>query len=125
MRLKMINYQFWLFYATLTKNPKSNLDVLRHRPDGRIYIIDVNNTPDGGEIQFEREDIKKEAVAFLFVERLKRTLQPNHRQVILEIKRHFYQEGSLRDGLSLQIYEAVVDHGVQNLSEFQRYLAES
>lgn len=43
------------------------LDILRNTPDGKIYIIDVNNTPDGGEIQAEteRDDIRRESVIFI------------------------------------------------------------
>jgi len=42
------------------------LDILRNRGDGRLYIIDANNTPDYGEIDFEnqREDIRVEAMIF-------------------------------------------------------------
>jgi hypothetical protein len=42
------------------------LDVLRHRPEGKIYIVDANPTPDGGEIPIEqeREDFKFDALLF-------------------------------------------------------------
>ena len=42
------------------------LDVLRDRSDGKIYILDANNTPDGDEIQLKeaRKEIKFEAKVF-------------------------------------------------------------
>lgn len=42
------------------------LDILRNQPDGRIYIVDANNTPDCGEILLDQErgDIKEEALLF-------------------------------------------------------------
>ncbi len=49
-------------------------------------------------------------------------LTAEQREAILRIKRDYHRRGLLRDGLSLQIYRAVVDHGVRATEESQRHL---
>ena len=58
------NYQFYdtdrifspqeqaniLFFCCRLGMDYGELDILRHRPDGRIFIVDANNTPDGPPI---------------------------------------------------------------------------
>jgi len=66
---------------------------------------------------------RPETTGFALVERLNRELKGEHRQAILAIKRHYHAEGKLRDGLSAQIYEAVANHGVRTVDDFERFLA--
>jgi hypothetical protein len=61
---------------------------------------------------------RPEATAFAFVDRLLRELQPEHRQAILEIKSYFHRQGLLRNGISPQIYLAVLDAGVRTVEDF-------
>ncbi len=63
---------------------------------------------------------KQEALALL--EELQSRLLPEHHQVIMDIKRYYHQEGQLRDGLSREIYHAVLDHNVRTVEEFEGYL---
>lgn len=39
----------------------------------------------------------------------------------MKIKTHYYQKGLLKDGLSTQIYDAVVDKGIRNIHQFETY----
>jgi hypothetical protein len=48
-------------------------------------------------------------------------LKPAHRESILEIKTHYHRQGLLRDGISLQIYTAVIKHGVETVREFETW----
>ena len=65
-----------------------------------------------------------ETTGFELVNRLRERLKPEHRKVILEIKREKHRQGQLRDGLSKLIYEAVVEKGVRSVGEFNQLLAE-
>ena len=38
------------------------LDVLRHKADGRIYVVDVNTTPDGHPLEQMDEPINRESI---------------------------------------------------------------
>jgi len=67
--------------------------------------------------------LKQEALALL--EELQSRLLPEHRQAIMDIKRHYHQEGQLGDGLSREIYRAVLDHNVRTVGDFKGYLQES
>ena len=60
----------------------------------------------------------RSTTAFDFVQTLNKTLNQNQRLTILKIKTHFYNQGLLRDGLSLKIYKAVVEQGVKTVDEF-------
>ena len=66
---------------------------------------------------------KQEALALL--EELQSRLLPEHRQVIMDIKRHYQQEGQLGDGWSREIYHAVLDHNVRTVGDFKGYLQEN
>jgi hypothetical protein len=63
-----------------------------------------------------------ETTGFDLVDRLKAAIGPQHREVILELKRYYHRRGRLRDGLSALIYEAVVDGGIQNRTEFEQFM---
>ena len=63
-----------------------------------------------------------EAIRFELTERLRRELTREHRQAILEIKRFYHSQDRLRDGLSMQIYLAVLNHGVRSVAAFQKHL---
>ncbi len=56
------------------------------------------------------------------IDHIKDRLSPDVRELILEIKRFYYQEGLLQDGMSTMIYKAVIDDQVASLNEFQKYL---
>ncbi len=76
------------------------------------WSVDIWITSDVGTTGFED------------IERIKKRLSLDVRELILEIKRFYYQEGLLQDGLSKMIYKAVIDDQVSTLNEFQKYLQE-
>lgn len=49
-------------------------------------------------------------------------LTPQNREVILEIKGCYYRQELLRDGISLQIYTAVLKDGVDTIGEFKDWM---
>jgi hypothetical protein len=53
------------------------------------------------------------------VECLRASLTPERREAILALKRHYYAEGRLRDGMSYRIYTAVIWRGVRTIDEFE------
>jgi hypothetical protein len=59
------------------------------------------------------------STAFDSVERLRASLTPERREAILALKRHYYAEGRLRDGMSHRIYTAVLGRGVSTIDEFE------
>jgi hypothetical protein len=59
------------------------------------------------------------STAFDSAERLRASLTPEQRKVILALKRHYYAEGRLRDGMSHRIYTAVIERGVRTIDEFE------
>jgi hypothetical protein len=63
-----------------------------------------------------------ETGGFELTERLRRELTPEHRQAILEIKRFYHAQDRLRDGMSMNIYLAVLEHGVRSVAAFQKHL---
>ncbi|MBI2328404.1 MAG: hypothetical protein HYU85_01965 [Chloroflexi bacterium] len=65
-----------------------------------------------------------EETGFALLDRLRRELRPELREVIMEIKHVYHDQGKLRDGISTLIYEAVLDAGVRNLDEFHKFLSE-
>jgi len=66
---------------------------------------------------------KVEETAFEYVENLKRAIRPEHRDAILCIKGYYDRRGQLRDGISVLIYEAVVDNDVRTVEEFKQFLS--
>jgi hypothetical protein len=62
-----------------------------------------------------------EATAFAFVDQMKAQLRPEHREAILAIKRDLFWRGELRQGLSMLIYQAVVEDGVRTASAFREW----
>jgi hypothetical protein len=64
-----------------------------------------------------------EETAFEYVDNLRKALRPEHREAILGIKEYYHKLGQLRDGMSVLIYEAVIDNSVRTLEEFKRFLA--
>jgi hypothetical protein len=46
-------------------------------------------------------------------------LTPQQRETILDLKSYFYRQDLLRDGISLQIYTAVLKHGIKTIGEFE------
>jgi hypothetical protein len=65
-----------------------------------------------------------EYTGFSFLDRLERELLPGHRSTIMEIKRSYHHQGLLRDGISMQIYRAVLDDEVRSVKKFHHYLEE-
>ena len=55
---------------------------------------------------------------FDITERINAELTPMHRETILRLKRHYYDKGLLRDGISSKIYDAVLK-GVTTIDEFE------
>ena len=66
-----------------------------------------------------------ESTAFAFIAETLPRLNAENRQTILAIKHHYHQKGLLRDGLSLLIYQAVLDEGINHLSDFENFRQES
>jgi hypothetical protein len=66
---------------------------------------------------------KAEETAFGYVDNLRKALRPEHREAILGIKEYYHKLGQLRDGMSVLIYEAVIDNSVRTVEEFKRFLA--
>ena len=64
-----------------------------------------------------------EETAFEYVDNLRKALRPEHREAILGIKEYYHKLGQLRDGMSVLIYEAVIDNSVRTVEEFKRFLA--
>lgn len=61
-----------------------------------------------------------ESTAFETVQEILGKLTAENRDVILSLKEHYYRQGKLRNGLSLKIYRAVLDGGINTVSEFER-----
>lgn len=59
---------------------------------------------------------------FALTDRLIAEMLPEHRTLILDIKRELHRENRLRDGMSSAIYKAVVDDNVGSAAEFHRYI---
>lgn len=89
------------------------------RKQGGIKI-GVDHYP--GELTFWDLDIwitnRKDTGGLAAVEEFSQLLTPQRREIILEIKRHFYDQDLLRDGISLKIYTAVLKDGIKNINEF-------
>jgi len=62
------------------------------------------------------------STGFEDIETYKKNLSPDKREVIMAIKRFYYEKSELRDGLSAMIYRAVLEAGVSGVDEFQEYL---
>ncbi len=60
----------------------------------------------------------RRTTAFDFVQQMNAELTDAQRHTILQIKQHFFQLGELKDGLSLKIYQAVVEKGIRTVEEF-------
>ncbi|TXT57045.1 MAG: hypothetical protein BAJATHORv1_20645 [Candidatus Thorarchaeota archaeon] len=58
---------------------------------------------------------------FLDVLRLSHRITLENRKTILKLKWHYHQRGKLRDGISKEIYEAVIYHDVKSVGEFEAY----
>lgn len=65
---------------------------------------------------------KPETTAFDFVQEVQEKLTPQASAVILDLKQAYHQQGLLRDGISLKIYQAVLDGAVSTLEEFISWL---
>ncbi|MBD3405421.1 MAG: hypothetical protein GF411_04690 [Candidatus Lokiarchaeota archaeon] len=58
---------------------------------------------------------------FLDVLRLSHRIDSTTRKIILKLKWHYHQRGNLQDGISKEIYEAVIYHDVKTVHEFEHY----
>lgn len=58
--------------------------------------------------------------AFDYVRQLNDELTMKQRSIILKIKAFFYKQGLLRDGLSLRIYQGVINYDVNSVEEFMK-----
>jgi len=63
---------------------------------------------------------KLEETAFSYVQEMLNSLTGNHREIILELKRHYHDQRRLRDGMSYRIYQAVTKKGVKTIEEFEK-----
>lgn len=53
---------------------------------------------------------------------LNKNLTDEQRQIIIELKTHFYKQGRLRDGLSAKIYQAVIEQAIKTPTDFEIFL---
>jgi len=63
-----------------------------------------------------------EHVAFEKTECLKNVLTPENRDSIMHFKKIMYEQDRLHGGMSVLIYDAVIQYDVKTLEEFERYL---
>lgn len=64
-----------------------------------------------------------ERTGFALAQRLLNELAPAQRLAIFAIKGEWFSRGLLEGGISTRIYEAVLDHGIDSVDGFRRYLA--
>ncbi len=74
------------------------------------WSIDIWITSDISTAGFEETD------------RIMGLLNEDNRNTILELKRFYFEKGQLHNSLSSVIYRAVLEDGVSNLEEFEKYL---
>ena len=111
-------------YSILLEHPKiSEIRISDYRPNGVKIGIDQYR----GEFRSWDIDIwisdKPESIAFEQTKTILSKLTAENRRTIIELKQHYFRLGQLRNGLSLKIYNAVLDHKVRNIDDFERYLA--
>ena len=111
-------------YGALLEHPKvSEVRISDYRPNGVKIGVDQYD----GEFRFWDIDIwvsdKLESIAFENTKTIQSKLTTQNRRTIIGIKQHYYKLGQLRNGMSHRIYQAVLDHNVSSLNEFERFLA--
>ena len=62
----------------------------------------------------------EKTTGFELMERLNRDLTASQRELILKIKKDYYDRDACFESLSTAIYRAVVDHGIKSVSEFKK-----
>jgi len=89
------------------------------RSEGGIKIgVDAYPAPSGNwsiDIWITND---RHTTAFDFVQQMNAELTDEQRLTVMKIKQHFFQLGELKDGLSLKIYQAVVERGIRTVKEF-------
>ena len=63
-----------------------------------------------------------ETTGFALVDRLNQQLTNEQRKAIMTIKKALHSRSELRDGISTQIYAAVVDNDVRTVTEFEEII---
>ena len=111
-------------YSILLEHPKiCEIRISDYRPNGvKIGIDQYRGEYRSWDIDIWISD-KPESIAFEQTKTILSKLTAQNRQGIIAIKQHYYKLGKLRNGLSLKIYNAVLDHKVRNIDDFERYLA--
>jgi hypothetical protein len=109
--------------AYLLDQPKvREVRVTDWRKEGGIKL-GVDHYP--GEIAVWSLDIwitdREETGGMAALEEFSQLLTPKHKEIILEIKRYYYEQNLLRDGISLQIYTAVLKEDIQSIVEFEAW----
>lgn len=61
------------------------------------------------------------STGFVLLKKLNDKLTPKQREIILQIKRDYYNRGDLSESLSTAIYYAVFKHDVKNVTQFKQY----
>lgn len=64
---------------------------------------------------------REETGGLAAVQEFSQLLTPQNREIILEIKEYYHRQDLLRDGISLQIYTAVLKHGIRTVGEFKKW----
>ena len=111
-------------YSILLEHQKvSEVRISDYRPSGvKIGIDRYQGKFRSWDIDIWISD-KPDSFAFEQTKSILSKLTVEDRRTIMEIKRHFYKLGQLRNGLSHKIYNAVLDHNVKNIYEFEKILA--
>lgn len=66
---------------------------------------------------------RPERTGFALAERIRREMTPAQRLAILAIKGDHYCRGLLEGGVSMRIYEAVLEHGVATIRSYHEHMA--
>jgi hypothetical protein len=64
---------------------------------------------------------REETGGLAAMEEFSQLLTPRYKGIILEIKDYYHRQDLLRDGISLQIYTAVLKHGIKTVEEFEAW----
>lgn len=110
-----------LYRELLKREEIAKVTICDYRPCGlKIGIDNYSSTSGPWDIEIWLTN-DPDATGFTLVDRLNRELTPEHRHTILRIKEHFHGLNQLCGGISTSIYQAVLDHGIRTVEDFERY----
>jgi hypothetical protein len=113
-----------IYHRLLENEQIREVRISDYRPDGvKISVDSYPGTSGDWSIDIWITS-QVETTGFSFVEHIQRELLPVHRSAIMDIKRSYHDQGLLRDGISMRIYQAVLDYGVRSVKAFHHFLDE-